>query len=569
MTMRGRFRLSLPLAAAVFLFVSADAPAQLRFDRGGVFSVGETPKAAALADVDGNGVLDVFVANERNDRLSLFLGRVDPDTGSWLGTPVDEEQGIGEEEDGLYDGSPDVPGFDTLANPIDLGTGDFDADGVPDVVIAEYLGRSVSVRQGRRDGMLAAPVTFFTNDRPIRVRPADLDGDGVADLAVGGLSDFHVLFGTRDGRLFEPPIRLFARNRLSFAGADVADVDGDGDLDLAGIESPSAPARVTVGFFVFENDGVRGFSVREPVVIHPDLARVRDLRAADLDLDGRPEFVAASPELGLVVLPGDGSPARVFATGDDAAFVGVADLDRDGFPDVVTPNSGAASTFSVVTGDGRGGFELPPARFQAGTRLQKLAIGDLDGDSRLDLVIPSVGFEDFAHGDFEIYFDRSGSFIGAGTVNAGRGTIVDVLFVNGATGGPSRRVVVVERHSPLAVFLDGPPAADVPVPFVIFAWTEFGPGGAGFPQPYGIGRTSHPTPLSGGSPQPVFAWNSSGRERLGPRSRHCELAPCFLVDRPLGVARPASVHLQGIVADPASAGDRPASVTNGVTVEIR
>jgi len=157
-----------------------------------------------------------------------------------------------------------------------------------------------------------------------------------------------------------------------------------------------------------------------------------------------------------------------------------------------------------------------------------------------------------------------------GTVNAGAGpgAITDVLFVNDGTGGVNRRVVRA-TYEPFSVFVAPPPAALGPAPFALFAW-------AGAPDattvrvlPFGLGATCFPTPLGGGSPAPRAVFNNTGRASLGVPTAPSSPAPSVVVSRPAGLGRPLVFTLQGIVADRGSAASRPASVTNGVIVEIR
>ncbi len=573
-------RWSALLIVAGLVVCAATASAQVRFDRGGVFEIGRAPSSVAMADIDQDGVLDILVTNGADNRLSLFLGRVDPVTRDWLGTRVDERTGRGEESGGGYGGGGGggggndgggLPGFSTDANPVDVTTADMNSDGVPDVAVAHRIGASVSLRLGVRAGSLGSASRVPIPDRPRRLRASHVDDDGLVDLVVTCDDDVYVIFGTTNAGLPNPtPVRT--PNAHPLVGADVGDVNGDGLTDLIVLsEGPGASGFPSSGpeLYVFYGNGAGTFLWWTRVPMDPTIRVARDVRAVDLDLDGTSEIVVSCASARIVVVSDDGRRARSIPTGDDAGTLAVADVDGDRIPDLVTSNLGAGSSFSVLLGTGAGGFE-PPIRVQSGMSPQKLAIGDLDRDARADVVIPTEGFDSASPGAFELYFDRSGPFLGAGTVNAGRGPIVDVLFVNDSSGGLGRRVTVPAR-SRLAVFLNASPAASDPVPFVVFAWTGVNPltAASGFDQPFGAGRTCFPTPLNSGSPQPVFAWHTAPDRGFGLPGRVASDAPCFLVDRPAGVSRPATVYLQGIIADPGSAGEKRASVTNGVLLEVR
>jgi len=156
----------------------------------------------------------------------------------------------------------------------------------------------------------------------------------------------------------------------------------------------------------------------------------------------------------------------------------------------------------------------------------------------------------------------------AGTVNAGAGGVVDVLFVNGGAGGRERRIGL-RVDEPIVARLEAPPLATGDVPYAMYLWrTAAGPTTARV-LPFGFGVTCLPTPISGGAPAPSEIWNTTGRRRLGVATRSAPRAPATLFRLPRGAGAPAVFYLQGLIADPGSAGERPASVTNGILVEVR
>ncbi len=157
---------------------------------------------------------------------------------------------------------------------------------------------------------------------------------------------------------------------------------------------------------------------------------------------------------------------------------------------------------------------------------------------------------------------------GSGNVNAGRGRVSDVLFVNDSSGGPGRRIEMA-AHEPLSIFVGPPPAAAGLSPFVLYLWDRLPEPGTDREVP-GLGFTCFPTPLSRHeSPQPAFVWNNTGKLRAGVPDRVPPRAPTIVLRRAVASRRPVSFHLQGIIADPGSAGQKSASVTNAVSVVVR
>jgi hypothetical protein len=571
----GRLRVRVPATVLLMTAMAiGTASADIRFDRGAAFAIGREPAAVALADIDGNGVPDILALSRADDRLALFLGRIDARTRDWFGTPVDESTGRGDESGGGY-GRPrpptdpvdePLPGFSTGPIPVDIAIADLNEDGVPDVAIAERGLSFIGIRTGSRSGTLSPRFAFRLPDRPVRLHAADVDGDGLVDLVVVCDRGVYLAHGSRTaliGRIEQLAVPILG----TAVASDVADADGDGFLDVA-VLSMAEGQPVTLG--IVHGDGAGWFGRALGVEFDSRLFAVNDLRVVDLDRDGLPELIAASADSGLFVRTEGASVARLYAANGIAGSIATADFDRDGFSDLLTASGGGGgeNSFSVHIADGRGGLESP-VRFQSGGAVARVALGDLDNDRVQDVILPTAGFEADEPGTFDLFFDRSLLSLGAGSVNAGAGTIVDVLFVNDSTGGVARQITLA-RGAPLSIYVDSPPAARTPAPFALLVWTASPTRGSGYEQPFGIGRTALPTPLSGGSPQPVFAWNGTGRDSLGSAPCvPCGPAPREVLRRPLGVARPVMIYLQGFIADPASAGEKPASVTNGILVDIR
>ena len=165
-------------------------------------------------------------------------------------------------------------------------------------------------------------------------------------------------------------------------------------------------------------------------------------------------------------------------------------------------------------------------------------------------------------------FVRDRSACDEGRVNAGAGEIVDVLFVNGSAGGPARRIALAP-NTPFVVNLDSSPAAPGPGVYAMYAWPGASVPGEERVLPFGIGTTCRATPLSGGGRMPRAIWNSTGQRALGAPTMPSPLTPATLLEFPAGLGSAGSFYLQGIIADPGSAGSKPASVTNGITIDVR
>lgn len=79
----------------------------------------------------------------------------------------------------------------------------------------------------------------------------------------------------------------------------------------------------------------------------------------------------------------------VLRTGKGPHFIGAADVNHDGRPDIVVCN-GDDGTISIFLQDSRGSFDLAPGSpFAAGPQPNDIGFGDFDGDGNLDLAIPN------------------------------------------------------------------------------------------------------------------------------------------------------------------------------------
>ena len=170
------------------------------------FAVGDIPQSVAVGDLNGDGHLDLTVANQYSDNVSVLLGS---GNGNFA----------------------NATNFQVGDGPFSVAVGDLNEDGQQDLAVANRFSDNVSVLLGSGNGNFADPTNFAVGNGPLSVAVGDLDGDGHLDLtAANGDSDnVSVLLGSGDGG--------FA-NSTNFRVGDtpefvtVEDLDGDGKLDL-------------------------------------------------------------------------------------------------------------------------------------------------------------------------------------------------------------------------------------------------------------------------------------------------------------------------------------------------
>ncbi|MFP5207850.1 MAG: beta strand repeat-containing protein [Acidobacteriota bacterium] len=126
--------------------------------------VGKDPYSVAMADFNGDGNLDLAIANYGAFTISMLLGKGDGTFTSAANSPFN------------------VNGADYL-----ITTGDFNRDGIPDLAVLDYQS-GIQIELGKGDGTFQAAAPFTTHN-PQGFATADFDGDGLSDLAIANIDD--------------------------------------------------------------------------------------------------------------------------------------------------------------------------------------------------------------------------------------------------------------------------------------------------------------------------------------------------------------------------------------------
>jgi hypothetical protein len=236
----------------------------------------------------------------------------------------------------------------------------------PEAVLRVYYGGPEGYSQERhRDAVI---------DRASDMKVGDLDGDGRPEIVVIARNPGEALIYWNDGKEVSSPERI----RLGTASAGrlvLADADGDGRMDLVvagGVREPVGKDPTT-GEALYRYSGVACVSAgeRRREFCRPKLIKAppsSDLGVADLDKDGRPDLVVAdraSATDSVQILWGDSAGefhtrAATTLPMAWAAAVALADIDSDGNIDIAAGAARGEQTYQakshVFFGDGRGRF---------------------------------------------------------------------------------------------------------------------------------------------------------------------------------------------------------------------
>jgi hypothetical protein len=367
-------------------------------------SGGNGPNSLAIADLNGDGKVDIVVAN-------WCINKVVPCPASSVGVMLGRGDGtfapaVAYGSGGLY--------ADFVA------VGDINSDGKADIVVANCgnalsnhcigAGGNAGVLFGNGDGTFQPVVSISLGNGgygAIGLALADLNLDGKLDLVVAGDCSNGgcggVLLGNGDGT-FQPEIPFSTAGLIAF-GMAVGDVNGDGkpDVVVGNQCATSFCSTSTVGVLVGNGDG----TLQPPLGydaggIYPDWVAI-----ADLNGDSKPDLVLANSststsinqgDVGILMGNGDGTfqtvvayPASEFG----AASLAVADMDGDGKLDAVVVNcsaisgncNGGGGNVGILLGNGDGTVQ-PVVTFPPGGNTPfGVAVADLNGDSKPDVVV--------------------------------------------------------------------------------------------------------------------------------------------------------------------------------------
>jgi hypothetical protein len=234
---------------------------------------------------------------------------------------------------------------------------------------------------------------------PANVAAGDVNKDGRPDLVVTSTRSLRVtiLLGQGDGRLAQMPAGAFAVPESPDEMA-LGDVNGDGSVDLA------LASHESYGVVLLLGDGRGSFrpAPSSPIVMKDGRQpHTHGLGIADFNGDGNADLVTvnSNDDNDVAVALGDGHGRFVRAAGSPFAVgpgpypLALGDLDADGNVDMVVTSTGfrnglgpvAVSGLTALFGDGRGGFRRSEIPLRTG-HTWFVAIGDVNGDRKLDLV---------------------------------------------------------------------------------------------------------------------------------------------------------------------------------------
>jgi hypothetical protein len=283
----------------------------------------ERTYTAALADLDGDGDLDLVIGNDRPDAKRVYFndGKGHFTPGGTFGKPEWSTRNV------------------TVAY--------LDGDQRPDIIVANRGGPDNLSENFicPNDGQGRFPAcTPLSRDSATTIAAADMDGDGSTDLIVPHRDRGQSYLFLNDGTGRFAPKQAIGPPDAATRAVATGDLDGDGLLDLI------MGDELRGGAHIYFNQGRGKFS--GPLSLDVDKDSVFAIAVADLNQDGKLDVVLGNDNTPGIVLinEGDGrtfTPTRLGAADGAVYGLAIGDVTGDGCPDIVAARSNARSVLYI------------------------------------------------------------------------------------------------------------------------------------------------------------------------------------------------------------------------------
>lgn len=316
------------------------------------------PHFVESADFNGDGALDIVVPNEFSQNINIFLNKGDGTFNEKISYPIGS--GI---------------------NCTGVAVGDFNNDGILDLVVTGYTSNPIVVLLGKGLDSQGYPEFepeqhYDAGDSTQSATVSDLNGDGFLDIIVPSENTwpFTVFLNDKTGHF---STKHYSDTPAGTIFVGVADVNNDG--------YPDAIANHFWGSHtnsIYLNDGTGNFTYMKEVVGGYTTS------VGDVNGDGVTDIVEVNINTDtLSVLVNDGSASFTTSTykvGSRPGWHLLVDLNNDKFNDLIICNQGTP-TYDVLINDGKGDF---PSRitYQLPSLTWRATAADLNGDRLPDII---------------------------------------------------------------------------------------------------------------------------------------------------------------------------------------
>ncbi|MCZ2356904.1 MAG: FG-GAP-like repeat-containing protein [Bacteroidia bacterium] len=272
----------------------------------------------------------------------------------------------------------------TGLNPRSIATGDFNKDGKIDIATVSIKDGNLNWHIQQPDGGFYIKKNTYTGVFPHWVEAADINNDGKTDLITVTNADNNINIHLNDGTgNFGKPINI--KTATNPRVVKFADINNDGKLDLiVGSDGDNISIHLSLA---------ASPQIYQPKISIPSGKAIWGLGIADLNRDGKPDIVAASYfDAKICIHLNNGhnrfEPARMETSGEFNFDLVLGDFDADGDIDVVTAST-RDGCLNIHLNDGKGNLS-PKSCLKSGDWNSRVVAGDIDGDKDLDVISASI-----------------------------------------------------------------------------------------------------------------------------------------------------------------------------------
>jgi Ca2+-binding RTX toxin-like protein len=375
-----------PAGAVRTSYADAVSDATIAFAEKIDFAAGSNPLSLAIADFDGDGKLDLVTTNYDADKVSV---RYNTSTGDTLSFDPSSTFATGNQPYSVT--SADVNG-DGLLDLI-VANDDYEySSGFYYGTISVLQNTSFPGAIGFADQL-----QLTTGPKPTSAISADIDGDGLADLITANFynssssgNGISVLRNTSASGKFGFAAKIDFATGTNPLTVTSADVNGDGKLDLITANTSSNNVSVLVNT---STSGAVSFAAKVDVTVGTN---PRSVTSADVNGDGKIDLITANNDSDTVsVLFNTSSADKVsfakkdYVVGSDPARVTTADVDGSGRADIIVTNAGSdtVSVLKNISAVGSSQFFAEKIDFKTGDNPVGVTSADVNGDGKVDLLV--------------------------------------------------------------------------------------------------------------------------------------------------------------------------------------
>ncbi|CAF4931507.1 unnamed protein product [Rotaria socialis] len=388
------------------------------------------PTAATIGDINNDNRLDIIIANSGLDSIGILFGY----------------------NYATFESYQNCSDNNTL-RPEGITTADFNNDRYLDIAVALFQSNSISILFGYGNGSFDLMKTISTglNSQPNALTAYDFNKDGSLDIAVvnSGTQEILILRGYGNGT-FLNVTRYPTGNGSRPMSIILADINNDNHVDMIVSNHRTSCIGILLGRGNFTFDSIATYSIGS-------LAAPQSVAVGDFDNDSQLDIVVANYGANTVTVflgyvKGNFTSQISYSTGVQSwpSCVIVGDFNRDNQLDIVTSNY-YKNNVGILLGYGNGSFSNVTTYYTGdGSSPQFIGAGDFNNDSILDIAVANSGNNGFV----VLFGVGDGSFLCGNFYRTGKASAPWALAI-GDFNGDNRLDVAVTNSAlnSISIFL--------------------------------------------------------------------------------------------------------------------